>query len=175
MLTGILIFRDQTMLRRFTLKNIAVWLLIANATASQCPLSALIQQSLTYGAVPALSTYQLGRVLPISGLDTSQLQMGTDVQAQSPYTVTNNSASEARIILVKIETPLPEGCSIEIGMDASPGLSTSNAVSADKVDRGLVDTMQKGSYQGKMHFNIRGNITGVANNNITILYTLICH
>ncbi len=149
----------------------SVWVLFASALFP-IEMVAGVQQNLTYSAVPSLSNYQLGSILPISGLDVSSLAVGGSAECQSPYTVTNNSPGEGRIILIKVQTPLPEGCSIEVQMDSSPGMVCSGSVSADQTDRGLVDSMQKGSYQGKMHFKIRGNLGKVKGGNVEILYTL---
>lgn len=132
-----------------------------------------VTQKLRYGAVPFAGGYQLGSSSPITDIPTmsSDGKSGT-VKVNSPYRISSNS-NESRRIMVKVVTALPDGCAINVDMDRPPGLQTqSGGVDMDLIDRNLVTSMERGSYQGTLHYAIKGDLGRAKNPKIEVLYTL---
>lgn len=137
------------------------------------PICSDVTQQLHYGAVPFAGGYQLGSVGAVSDIPapTSDGQSGT-VKISSPYRLSSNS-SETRRILVKVMAALPEGCAIHVDMDQPPGLQTQHGgVDMDVTDRNLVTNLDRGNYQGTLHYAIQGDLSKAKNSHISVLYTL---
>lgn len=126
-------------------------------------------QSLRFGAIPSVSTYQLGKSLAVSDIASLSDSSGT-VKVSTPYSLSNTSQQQR--ILVKVASDLPSTLGITVSIDQPTGITSDGPVRADGTDRSLVSTLQRGSYTGQLHYAIEGTLPQQANGAINVIYTL---